>query len=142
MVERIANVLADSTLGITAFRAKVMLLPIVMAASYLAQQDVKQEADRSAFLVVCDTSPSKIIVLDDTGKWLHRVRETEIKIDTNATMKCIMYEGHYRPSNPEIKTWRLAQIKTVTEAEFQSMINNLQNDPDAVRKQMSQDKNN
>lgn len=104
---------------------------------FLAEPQI--DTDKSAFLIICDTAPHKIIVLDDTGKWMHRVRETEIKIDSNSTlMKCVMFEGHYRPSSPESKNWKLAQIKTVSETEFQTMINELQSDPDVVRKKLSE----
>lgn len=118
------------------------LLSLISASLITAvnlPQEGKQEPEKSAFLIICDTNPSKVIVLDDTGKWMHRVRETEIKIDGNTMMKCTMYEGYYRPSSPEVKTWKLAQIKTVSETEFQTMINSLQISPDAVRKQMAQD---
>lgn len=124
-------------------KSLTVLLLSICSASLIATaslpQETKQETERSAFLIICDINPSKIIVLDDAGKWMHRVRETEIKIDGNAIMKCTMYEGHYRPSSPEVKSWKLAQIKAVSETEFQAMINNLQNDPEAVRKQMSQE---
>lgn len=93
---------------------------------------------KPAFVVICDSSPDRIIVLDELGKWVHRVKEAEIRIEGQvSTIKCLMYEGTFRPSNPEIKVWKLIQIKSVPDAEFQSLIDGLQTDPDAVKKKFS-----
>lgn len=94
---------------------------------------------KSVFLIVCDSAPNKIIILDDTGRWIHRVKEAEIKIDgsSTSTVKCLMYEGAFRPSQPETKTWRLSQIKTVSDVDFQGMIDGLQTDPEAVKKKLT-----
>lgn len=102
-------------------------------------QDIPRLDDpKSAFLLICDTSPSKIILLDEAGRWMHRVKEIEVRIDGNSSVvKCTSYEGHYRPTSPDVRQFRLSQVKTVSESEFQVMINNLQTDPDAVRKSMA-----
>jgi hypothetical protein len=116
------------------------IISLVFLTTVLAQDIPRLDGElQPVFLVICDSSPSKIIVLDDTGKWLHRVRDTEIKIDgSTPIIKCTLYEGHYRPTSPEIKVWRLNQIKTVSETEFQNMINKLQSDPEAVKKILMQ----
>lgn len=112
---------------------------ITTIISPLVIQDIPRlDEPKAAFLLICDTTPSKVIILDETGKWLHRAKEIEVKVDgSTSTIKCTLYEGHYRPSSPEIKSFRLSQVKTVSETEFQTMINNLQTDPDAVRKSMA-----
>ena len=105
----------------------------------LPVQDIPRLDDpKSAFLLICDSSPSKIILLDEAGRWMHRVKEIEVRIDGNSSVvKCTSYEGHYRPTSPDVRQFRLSQVKTVSESEFQAMINNLQTDPDAVRKSMA-----
>jgi hypothetical protein len=98
-------------------------------------QDAAAKAISGVFVIACDSEPNKIIVLDATGKWLHTVKSVEVKFDIGhpVTITCQMYEGVLRPSRPETKSWRLAQLKTVTEADFQQMIDNLQTDPEAIR---------
>ncbi len=89
-----------------------------------------------AYLVVCDSDPSKIIVLDVTGKWLSEVKTASIviKIGSPATLRCELYSGSIRPSRPNIMNWDLAQVQSVTNADFQSMIDNLQTDPTYVKR--------
>lgn len=101
-----------------------------------AQELPRLDSDvKNAFIIICDTSPGKTIVLDENGKWLHRVKELDIRLESNTLMmKCVMYEGPYKPSAPEIKSWRLSQVKSVSEQEFQTMINALQTDYDAVKR--------
>ena len=111
----------------------------LLAISLVSQDIPRLDGDpKTTFLLVCDTAPSKIIVLDDNGKWLHRVKEAEIKIDgTTASIRCTLYEGHYRPTSPDIKIYRLSQVKSISESDFQTLINNLQDDPTAVKRFLS-----
>lgn len=92
--------------------------------------------NQSVFILMCDASPEKVIVLDTSGRWISKAREIEIKLGGGgmAAVKCVMYEGAYKPRNPLVKTWKLGQISTVSENRFQEMIDNLQNDPEAVKK--------
>lgn len=123
----------------------LLAIAILFVASVGLSQEIKDDAIprldggdvmRPCFLIVCDSAPNRILILDDAGKWMHRVKETEIKIDSNqsSTVKCLMYEGAFRPSRPESKTWRLSQVRTVSDAEFQALVDNLQTDPEAVKK--------
>jgi hypothetical protein len=88
-----------------------------------------------AYVIVCDSNPSRVIVLDSQGKWISGVRTVEIKFEITqpATLQCLVYEGSIKPTKPPIKTWKLAQLKSVPTAEFQKMIDELQENPDGIR---------
>lgn len=94
----------------------------------------------SVFLIVCDANPDKIIVLNGQGKWIPTVKEAMIKFQTGIKPKitCMMYSGFYKPTNPEVKVWQIAQLKSVTPVEFQQMIDSLQKDPESIKKAIPQ----
>ena len=123
--------------GCAAYALQEPLQPT--AAQVVVEKKTKTEEIKQVFVMVCDSAPHKLIILDESGKWMHRVKEADIRIDNgNSTVRCMLYEGSFKPTSPEVKTWRLAQLKSITEAEFQSHIDNLQTDPDAVKKAMAQ----
>ncbi len=96
---------------------------------------VEPKGDGSAFVVVCDAKPGQMIVLDSTGQWVSGVKVIKLDLEVGQvpSISCIIYEGQYRPSKPTTKTWVLTQIKTVSAADFQQMIDSLQTDPNAIR---------
>jgi hypothetical protein len=89
----------------------------------------------SAFLIVCDAQPARVILLDANGKWVPTVKSVEIKFDLGGvnTITCVLYEGPLKPTAPIIKTWVLSQMKSVTAVEFQKMIDSLQSSPEAIK---------
>lgn len=94
------------------------------------------EPTSKAFIVTCDSQPSKTIVLDSDGKWISNVKSVEVKFDIGGSggiITCVMYDGLIRPTKPTVKSWILGQMKTVPAAEFQQLIDNLQVDPEAVK---------
>lgn len=93
-------------------------------------------ATASAYLIICDSDPEKIIVLDESGKWLPTVKSADIQFAVGQKPKitCILYSGAFKPTNPTTKTSLLSEVKTVTATEFQGMIDSLQVDPSALRK--------
>lgn len=98
-------------------------------------------AANSVFIICCDAKPGQILVLDSTGKWLSTVRDAEIKFtigETVPTVKCTMWSGPFKPTNPEVRNWTLAQLKSVTATEFQQMVDSLQSDPEAIRRRVTQ----
>lgn len=120
-----------------------MLLAILSCATAMAQppkKDADEDPSRptnagSAFLVSCESQPNKVIVLDSTGKWVSTVKSIEIKFDIGApaTLVCVCYEGNFKPTKPQVKSWNLVQIKTVGAAEFQQMVDAVQGNPDAFK---------
>jgi hypothetical protein len=94
----------------------------------------------SILVIVCDSNPEKWLVLDSDGKWIHAVRSIEVKLEIGkSTPKaiCTMWSGPIRPTNPEIKTWDLSQLKTVSPVEFDQMVDSVQSDPEAIKKRLS-----
>lgn len=123
-----------------------IILSTILATTVTAQPpandskiDNKSDGDPklvgSVFLIVCDAKPGQVIVLDQNGKWISSVKGVEIKFDVgkSPTITCVIYEGLFRPSNPQTKTWVLAQMKTVASSEFQKMVDSLQTDPEAIK---------
>lgn len=107
-----------------------------------AAPSVKKEDDiprldtvGSVFLIACDSQPNKVLVLDSTGKWLSAVKSVEIKFEIGqpVVITCTLYEGYLKPTKPQVKSWQLAQMKTVAPTEFQQMVDSVQSNPDAIK---------
>lgn len=107
----------------------------------MSQDEAKKIPDKSpktldspkteyVFVIFADSSPDKIIVLDDSGKWMPNIKaiNIEMAIGKKPTCSCTMWFGYYKPSSPIIKTWPLRQAKSIPPEEFQSTIDNLQMD--------------
>ena len=99
-----------------------------------------QPASGSILVIVCDSKPEKLLVLDATGKWIPAVQSVELKLEIGRTTPkaiCTLWSGPIKPTNPEVKTWDLAQLKSVSAAEFDKMIDSVQTDPDAIKKMLT-----
>lgn len=113
--------------------------PINKGPVFAERQPADQVAEvvGAIYVIADESSPGKIIVLDASGKWLPTVREIRQDVTLingqNPTIVCTMYEGTYRPTKPVVKTWQLAQSKTVASHDFQQMIDSLQTNPEALR---------
>lgn len=94
------------------------------------------DGGKSVFMIICDASPDRYIVLDQDGKWLPNVKNAHIRFDLGKApvMTCTMYSGVYEPTNPEVKMWRLAQMRSVSTTEFQRTIDSLQSNPSLTNK--------
>jgi hypothetical protein len=90
------------------------------------------------FAIVCDSQPGKMLVLDSSGKWLSSVKSVEMRLEPGqpALVTCVMYEGTLKPSKPQIKSWTLSQIKSVSAAEFQQMVDAVQSNPEAIKEML------
>jgi len=93
----------------------------------------------SVFIVVCDANPSQILILDEDGKWIDTIRSIELSfvMGQRPNVKCTMWSGPFKPTVPDVKVWNLAQLKSVSEDEFQQMVDSLQTDPEAVRRRIA-----
>lgn len=90
----------------------------------------------SAFLIVCDAQPNKVLVLDSNGKWIPNVKGIELKLDIGAgsvVVSCTIYDGIVKPSKPQIRIFTVTQMKTTNAVEFQQLIDDLQSNPDAIK---------
>ncbi len=113
--------------------------PVIVKQDPLTQilpneESPKPETLPSAFVIVCDSAPGKVIVLDKDGKWISTTKAVDVRfiIGHEATISVVIYEGIVKPSKPEIRVWHLAQLKSVSALEFQKMVDNLQTDPTAI----------
>lgn len=88
------------------------------------------------FLIVCNNNPQKFIVLDNDGNWTPDVREAviKLKIADDASMECVSFVGLIEPSNPKRVSWHLLEMKSVSDEEFQQMIDGLQADRGFLKK--------
>ncbi len=109
--------------------------PKVKPPEEVVEESPKDEVIQSVFVIVCDSAPNKILVLAQDGKWMPSVRSIDIKVAIGepATITCTMYEGSIKPTTPKVKVWQLSQMKTVPNADFQQMVDDLQTNPDAIR---------
>ncbi len=88
------------------------------------------------FLIFTNDKPENIIVLDSTGKWMPDVRSVTINMSLGQppACECVMWSGPFKPSSPIRATYTLKQAKSVTQEEFQKMIDDLQLNPNALKK--------
>ena len=100
-----------------------------------SEQNDQPKSEGSVFAVVCDGKPGQMIILDSNGKWVPNVKNIEIKaeIGNQAVITCTIYEGVLKPTRPNVKSWTLSQMKTVTNSEFQKLVDSLQSDPEAIK---------
>ena len=92
---------------------------------------------KSVFLIICESNPEQLCVLDSKGSWISDVRSAKINFTIGSTkpqIECTMWAGPFKPSAPRVSTWDLVQIKSVDQDKFQTVIDSLQNDSSAVRK--------
>jgi hypothetical protein len=121
----------------------VMLVAMTIGLTYAqepAAPDTPAVSEDSVFVIVCDAKPSQWLVLDSTGKWVSGVRSVEVTLTIGSatpTVKGTLWSGPIKPKNPQVKTWKLVQLKSVTEAEFQEMLDSLQTDSDAIRRRVT-----
>lgn len=95
---------------------------------------------KSVFLLICESNPEQLCVLDSSGSWISDVRSAKINFTIGSTkpqIECTMWAGPFKPSSPRVSTWDLIQIKSVSQEKFQTVIDSLQNDSAAVRKLIS-----
>ncbi len=110
----------------------VMLLPLVLTCPILGDDEklvVAPPADGVATcnVVFCQTDTRKCLVFDEKGKWMRSVRLLQIamRYPDKAYVALKMYDGIYEPSNPRVEKRFVDNIKSVTVAEFQKMIDDL-----------------
>ncbi len=105
-----------------------------------SDNDQTPKASGNVFVIVCDAKPGQMIVLDGDGKWVPSVKGIEIKFDVgqSPTLTCTIYEGQFKPSRPQMKSWTISQMKTVSNAEFQRMVDSLQTDPEAIKSMLKE----
>jgi hypothetical protein len=105
------------------------IIVIVCGCSHLQAQQER------AFLVMCDAVPSQLIVINSNGEWIPHVKSVIINININGVTELIAksYKGVIEPSNPETKTYELAQIKSISQQQFTAIIDGLQQDTSYVR---------
>lgn len=98
--------------------------------------DAPKPGSGAVFLIVCDSDPTKIIVLDNSGKWMNNVKAANVsmKLGQPTSLECIMWDGPFKPSNPSCLTWELLQLQSMSAVEFQKMTDGLQSDPLFIKK--------
>lgn len=96
--------------------------------------NTRTQSDSHVFIIIADSSPDQVIVLDANGKWLPDIKSVTftVTIGEDPTCTCVMWSGFYRPTDPVEITWPLRQVRSVGLTEFKSMIDSLQNDPMAL----------
>ena len=93
----------------------------------------------SVFIIICDEKPGQVFVIDSAGKWLSTIRDVTISFSIGQkipSVVCTLWSGPFKPTNPEIKTFELVQLKSVTNNEFQSMIDASETDPEVISHQV------
>lgn len=99
-----------------------------------------QQVSGAILVIVCDSNPEQILVLDSDGKWIPSVQSIEVKLEIGrSTPKaiCTMWSGPLKPKNPEVKIWNLSQLKSVSASEFEQMVDSVQTDPEAIKKRLT-----
>lgn len=98
-------------------------------AKKLAQP--KPSPVQDVILVVNTEDVNKVLVISVDGTWLADAREVVIKSSIGSASKpsiqCVMYKGLFRPTTPQVKSWRLHSIITASPTDFQKILDGLQN---------------
>jgi len=100
---------------------------------------INSAAAASVFCIICDSEPSKFIILNQDGQWIPDVQSAIFAFESNKTAEitCIIWVGPYKPTKPTTKTWSLDQIMTVSKDVFDKYVDDLQKDPGAVAKSLA-----
>ena len=113
--------------------------------SYVSCNDVmslapmfSKKSRNSRSLIKNKKIPEKMYLfakLDDDGEWIPQVKSINIKMAIGEAPVCVctMWNGFFKPSNPAIAEFPMKQARSVTAKEFQTMIDELQTDPFAIR---------
>lgn len=119
---------------------------ILLSASVMAGDEDKPDKDKprvEAKIVVAKVKPvkrvivilnsdsmNKILVVSTDGRWIHEARMvtiiSAIGSHETSTVKCVMYKGLFKPTNPEIKTWELEAFIPTSSEDFQKILDGLQ----------------
>lgn len=113
--------------------------PVQAAPQPIPRLD-SQQGSGSILVIVCDSKPEKLLVLDAAGKWIPSVQSIEVKLEIGRTTPkaiCTLWSGPIKPTKPEVRTWDLAQLKSVSSSEFDQMVDQVQSDPEAIRKRLT-----
>ena len=105
-----------------------------------AQTSVNTADTKTVFLLICESDPQLLCVLDNKGNWINEVRSAKINFtigEGKPQIECTMWAGPFKPSKPKVITWDLIQIKSIDKQKFQTIIDSLQSDPSAVRKMIT-----
>ena len=100
--------------------------------------DVK--AVKAVFLLLCESDPQLMCVLDADGIWISNVRSAKIDFVIGLAkpqIECTMWSGPFKPTKPKVTSWDLLQVKSVTKDKFQTVVDSLQTDSAAVKKMIT-----
>ena len=119
---------------------KALATGLILCSTMLYAQEATEESKpeepkaptiKYVYMIFCENQPDKVILLDNTGKWIPDVKSVSISLEIGKPAKCIatIWKGFYKPSNPETKVWELKQAKSVDSDTFQQYIDKLQSNP-------------
>lgn len=115
---------------------KMILMVAVVSVAFVGPsmaQDVTVSAPPAntvlpmCHIVFCQTDTRKCLVFDDKGNWLRSVRlmQMAMRYPDKAYVALKMYEGIYEPTKARVEKRFVNKIVSVTETEFQKMIDDL-----------------
>lgn len=85
---------------------------------------------KSVIVIINSGDMSRILVVSSDGRWVHEARaiiiDSTIGSPKPAKIKCTMYKGLFKPTKPEVKTWELKELMTITSSDFQKILDGLQ----------------
>lgn len=118
----------------------IIVLTILSCYACLSAQDTPQStvkpsdavtddtvAIEECNIVFCETDTKKCLIFDGEGSWLRQVRYMQIamRYPERAYVALKMYDGLYEPSEPVVKKMWVKKIVSVSDQEFQKMIDEL-----------------
>jgi hypothetical protein len=81
------------------------------------------------YVVFCESDTRKCLVFDSSGNWIRQVRVMHLAMEypNKAYVALQQWEGVYRPTKPGTKSLYVGKITSISAAEFQKMIDDLNN---------------
>jgi len=91
----------------------------------VARQSADASKEPVCRLTFCTDNLAKVLIHRNDGKLVANARSLTIKMDRVGEppyATCQIYDGLFPPTKPDVLSWRIAEIRFVTPADFQKLI--------------------
>ena len=104
--------------------------PPIKAPEEVKNVEQEEKPTSSVVLIINDKDLTKCLVVSVDGRWVHDARDIEIKTPIGSSskkpqLKCTIWRGLFKPTNPETKIWDLESIIMADDAQFQTTLDGL-----------------
>lgn len=92
------------------------------------QPPVANPASSKVVVIINSDNIRQMLIVGEDGKWISDAREIQLDLNIDKgtpTVKCTLYNGLFKPTQPVIKSWDVGHIMTADKEEFQGVIDGL-----------------